>query len=153
MARATLTFTDYSNENSSVGVTTEDLTAGNFAGQETESAAFAVAAGALSIGVLVKRQIAAIPLNSPAIATNPFAQRELKWHIDYVGANSGKSFEIEIPCANLTAALLNGNTDQADLGAALWTNFITAFNAYVKSPDDPTEAAVFVNAYVVGRNL
>lgn len=153
MARTTLTFTDYSNENSSVGVTAEDLTAANFAAQETASAALAVAIGALSIGTLVKRVVADIPLDSPATPTNPFAQRELKWHVDYRGATTGKSFSIEIPCANLTADTVSGNTDNADVSDTLWTNFITAFQAYAKSPDDPLEAVEFVGAHVVGRNL
>lgn len=153
MARSTYTFTDYSNENSSVGVTAVDLTAGNFAAQETASAALGTAIGALSIGSLVKRVVADIPLDSPDTPTNPFAQRELKWHVDYRGAVTGKSFSIEIPCANLTANTVSGNTDNADVSDTLWTNFITAFEAYAKSPDDPAEAVVFVGAHVVGRNI
>lgn len=153
MARTNLTFTDYSNENSSVGFAAVDLNAGNFAAQETASAALAVAVGALSIGSLVKRVVQDIPLDSPDTPTNPFAQRELKWHVDYRGAISGKAFSIEIPCANLTATTVNGNTDEANVSDTLWTNFISAFVAYAKSPDDPTEAVEFVGAHVVGRNL
>jgi len=153
MARTILTFTDYSDENSTVAVTAEDLTAGNFAAQETESAALGVAIGALSIGSLVKRVVQDIPLDSPAIPSSPFAQRELKWHVDYRGATSGKAFSIEIPCANLTANTVSGNTDNADVSDTLWTNFISAFEAYAKSPDDPAEAVLFVGAHVVGRNL
>lgn len=152
MAYTTITINDYSNEESTVRVYGETRDAANFAGQATEASALSVAIGALSIGSLVRRSVTDVILDSPATPTDPFAQRELKWRVTYRGATSGKTFQMEIPAPDLDGNLIPG-TDQADLTQTVWTNFITAFEAYGRTPDSPTETVEFVNAYVVGRNL
>lgn len=152
MAYSTLTFNDYSNEESTVRVAGETRTAANFDGQATEATALSVAIAALSIGTLVRRSITDVVLDSPGTPTDAFAQRELKWRVTYRGATSGKEFQIEIPCADLDGNLVPG-TDLADLTATPWVNFIAAFEAYGRSPDSPTESVEFVSARVVGRNL
>jgi len=152
MGRTTLTFTDYSAENSTVTVQAATLTAANFDAQATLAGALSLAINALSIGHLSKRTIAQDPVDDPDIPTDVYAQRELKWLVSYRGATSGKLFQIEIPCANLTANLVAG-TDLADLSSTAWENFIEAFDAYAKSPDNPAEAAVFETARLVGRNI
>lgn len=151
MTRSTMQFTDYSDEKSTVTVNGVALTAANFDAQATESAALAVAIGALSIGSLTQRTYAQVVLDDPDIPTNPFAQRELKWLISYQGDTSGKKYSMEIPCANLTGTLVPGS-DLADLTDTLWTNFITAFEAYARAPDNITENVSVISARVVGRN-
>jgi len=152
MAYSTLTFNDYSNEESTVRFFGEARTAANFDGQATEASALSVAAAALSIGTLIKRTTTDVILDSPGTPTDEFAQRELKWRVTYLGATSGKKFEFEIPAADLSGNLVAG-TDLADLTATPWVNFIVAFEAYGRTPDDPTELVQFQSARVVGRNL
>lgn len=152
MAYTTITINDYSNEESTVRVFGETRTAANFDGQATEASALSVALAALSIGSLVRRTVTDVILDSPATPTDAFAQRELKWRVTYRGATTGDVFRIEIPAADLDGNLVPG-TDLADVTSTPWVNFISAFEAYGRSPDNPTELVEFVSARVVGRNL
>jgi len=152
MGRTTLTFTDYSAENSTVTVQAANLTAANFDAQATLAGALSIAINALSIGHLSKRSIAQDPVDDYAVATDVYAQRELKWLVSYQANTSLKTFQMEIPCANLTDNLVPG-TDLADITSTSWDNFIAAFEAYAKSPDNPAEAVTFLSARLVGRNI
>jgi len=152
VAYTTITINDYSNEESTVRVYGEERDAANFAGQATEAAALSVAIGALSIGTLVRRAVTDVILDSPGTPTDPFAQRELKWRVNYRGATSGKPFQLEIAAPDLDGNLIPGS-DMADVTSTPWVNFITAFEAYGRSPDSDTELVEFVSAQLVGRNL
>jgi len=144
--------TDYSNEKSNFGVNSTVLTAGNFAAQQTLAAALAGAIEDLTIGELTK-QTALVPVvDTPAIPTDPYAQRELKWLVRYQGDTSGKMFSIEIAAPDITGNVVV-NTDVANLASADWAAFVTAFEAYAKSPDDVAETVTVIDARVVGRNI
>jgi len=144
--------TDYSNEKSTTVLNTTVLTAGNFAAQQTLAAALAAAIEDLTIGELTK-QINSVPvLDTPAIPTNPYAQREMKWLVSYQGDVSGKLFSSEIAAPDITDNVVP-NTDVADITSTDWAAFVTAFEAYVKSPDDPTETVTVIGAHIVGRNI
>jgi len=144
--------TDYSNEKSTTVLNTTVLTAGNFAAQQTLAAALAAAIENLSIGELTK-QINSVPvLDTPAIPTNPYAQREMKWLVQYQGDVSGKLFSSEIAAPDITDNVVP-NTDTADITSTDWAAFVTAFEAYVKSPDDVTETVTVIGARLVGRNI
>lgn len=148
------TFNDYSREKSTFSVWSQDLTAANFDAQATARQALETAMLQLVLGTLNKEGYSsqAIGVNTPP--ASPAAQRENKWLIRYEGFQSGKIFTVELPVADLiTAGHLLPNSDEADLTDADWTAFISAFNAFVRSPDDPTEAVVFLDAHFVGRNL
>lgn len=145
-------FTDYSDEKSSVNVTSAFLTAANFDAQAAASAALAVAMAALSIGVLTRHTLTQIILDDPAVATNVFAQRELKWLVRYQANITGQIRTLEIPAAALTGNLVP-NTDIADVTSTAWVNFISAFNAFARNPSNATEAVTFLDARLVGRNL
>jgi len=151
MSTTTITFNDYSNEKSSVTVHAAELTALNFDAQATEAGALSVAMNALSIGNLIRRTITQLEVDIPGTPANVYAQRELKWLVSYRGDTSGKLFQIEIPCANLTDNLVEG-TDLADVGSVSWGNFIAALETYARSPDDDTETVTFEGARLVGRN-
>jgi len=144
--------TDYSNEKSNFGVNSTVLTAGNFAAQQTLAAALAGAIDDLTIGELTK-QTALVPvIDTPAIPTDPYAQRELKWLVRYQGDSSGKMFSIEIAAPDITGNVVP-NTDVADITSTDWAAFVTAFEAYAKSPDDVAETVTVIDARVVGRNI
>jgi len=144
--------TDYSNEKSSTVLNTTVLTAGNFAAQQTLAAALAAAIEDLSIGELTKQSMSLVILDTPAIPTSPYAQRELKWLVSYVGDSSGKIFQIEIAAPDITDNVV-GNSDIADLASTDWAAFVTAFESYVRSPDNGTETVTVIKAQVVGRNI
>ncbi len=148
----TYQITDYSNEKSSFSVTSVTANAGNLAAQQTLAANLAAAVDDLTIGELTKQQMALVILDTPAIPTSPYAQRELKWLVQYQGATSGKLFSTEIAAPDITDNVVI-NTDVADLASTDWDAFKTAFEAYVKSPDNGTEAVTVVGARLVGRNI
>jgi len=148
----TFQITDYSNEKSSFGIVSVTGNAGNLTAQETAAAAVAAAVANLSIGVLSKETYAILLVDAPGIPTNPYAQRELKWLVQYQGATSGKLFSLEIAAPDVTDNVVV-NSDVADLGSADWLAFISAFEAFAKSPDNGTEAVTVVGARLVGRNL
>jgi len=152
MSKATLTFLDASNETSPVSVTSTVLTAANFDAQVSAFTAFRSAVEALSLGTAQKWALAQSTDGSETLPTNPYAQRELKWLVTYTGNTSGKKFQIEIPAPDLTDNRVPG-TDIADPTSADWVAFISAFEAFAKSPDNPTEAVTFVGARMVGRNI
>lgn len=149
---ATFQFTDYSNEKSTVTVNSLALSAANFDARETLRVALSSALNNLSIGVLSRQAVNDIRDDSPGIPTNPFAQREMKWLVSYVGATSGKVFQMEIPAPSLTDNL-QPNSDEADLTSTDWAAFVTAFEAYAIAPDTTSEAVTVLSARLVGRNI
>jgi len=153
MARATYTINDHSNELSSFGITVAELTSGTIVADLAAAAALRTATAAIIIGAMVKEQISQIPYDTPATPSNYYAQREIKWLVTYRGATTGKLFQLEIACPLQNANTINGNTDEANVADSLWTDWISAFEAYAQSPDDITEGVVFVGAKLVGRNL
>lgn len=148
----TFTINDFSNEKSNFGVTSITANAGNLAAQQTAAAALAGAVDDLTIGELVKQTMSLVILDTPAIPTSPYAQRELKWLVTYVGDSSGKEFQVEIAAPDLTDNTV-GNSDVADLASTDWAAFVTAFESYVRSPDNGTETVTVIRANVVGRNI
>lgn len=144
--------TDYSNEKSNFAVTSITANAGNLAAQQTAAAALAAAVEDLSIGILTKQHMNLFIVDTPAIPTNPYAQREMKWLVQYQGDSSGKLFSIEIACPDITDNVVV-NTDVADLASTDWAAFVTAFESYVRSPDNGTETVTVVGARLVGRNI
>ena len=144
--------TDYSNEKSNFTVYAPVLTAANFTAEQALAATLAGTIDALTIGELTK-QVALVPVvDTPAIPTDPYAQRELKWLVRYQGNASGKMFSIEIAAPDITGNVVV-NTDVANLASGDWAAFVTAFEAYAKSPDDLAEDVTVIDARVLGRNI
>lgn len=153
MATSTVfTLLDFSDETSTVSMQGVTLTAANFDAQATLFNAVNSALFNLTLGVEHKHQRSIVTIGSSTPPTDPYAQRELKWLMTYSGNTSGKEFQIEIPTPDLTDNLVPG-TDLADLSSTDWAAFVTAFEAYAKSPDNGTEAVTVQSARLVGRNL
>jgi hypothetical protein len=148
----TFQITDYSNEKSSFGVTSITANAGNLAAQQTLAAALFAAIEDLTIGELTKQVMALNIYDTPAIPTDVYAQREMKWLVSYQGDSSGKIFQIEIAAPDLTGNVAT-NSDLANLASTDWAAFVTAFEAYVRSPDNGTETVTVIKAVNVGRNI
>jgi len=142
--------TDYSNEKSSFGVTSVTANAGNLAAQQTLAAALVAATEDLTIGEVTKQAMSLVILDTPAIPTSPYAQRELKWLVSYVGDTSGKTFTVEIAAPDITDNVAP-NTDIADLSSTDWAAWVTAFEAVAKAPATGNAVAVLGMRYV-GRN-
>lgn len=152
MARTSFQLTDHSNEKSNATVYTVNLTAANFDAQATLRTSLMGSINNLSIGQLSRVTVSDIPVDSPGIPGNPFAQRELKWLVSYRDTVTGKMYQMEIPAANLTDNLA-GNTDNANLASDDWVAFINAFEAYARAPDNIINTVEVVSARMVGRNI
>lgn len=150
--RNPIQITDYSNEKSSFAVTSITANAGNLAAQQTLAAALVGAVGDLTIGLITKQEQCLVILDSPGMPTNPYAQREMKWLVSYSGDTSGKKFNVEIAAPDVTDNVVP-NTDIADLASDDWAAFVTAFEAYGRSPDNGTETVTVLGAKLVGRNI
>lgn len=150
--RNNFTIRDYSNELSSFGVTSVTGNAGNLTAQLGLQTALSSAIENLSIGHLDRYTYVIEGLNSPITPSNVFAQREMKWLVNYMGDTSGDLFQIEIACPELTGNV-QPNSDVADLTSADWVAFISAFEAYARSPVNGTETVTVTAAKLVGRNI
>ena len=148
MARASFKFVDYDKESSTVSVHTANLTAGNFAAQEALRDTLEAAIEAVVLGPRQKTTASAFEESIGVTqATNPFAQRETKWHIRMIDPN-GNPVSVELPTANL--ALLATNSKNMDPDSTEYTNLAAAIEAYVLSND--LEAVQVVEIVHVGRN-
>lgn len=150
--RNPIQITDYSDEKSTFNVISVTANAGNLAAQQTLAADLVAAIDDLVIGEITKQEQCLVILDSPAIPTSPYAQREMKWLVSYSGDTSGKKFSIEIPTPDITDNVVP-NTDVADLSSADWAAFVTAFELYARSPDNGTETVTVLGARLVGRNI
>jgi len=153
----TLTYADHGSgkapngETSTVQYPVTTIIAGNYATMQTAIAALAVATQALSIGTeTLRTTIAARVIQGAGPAASPLAQRENKWLVRYHDGTNNVKYTLELPCADLM--LLGSNTEFIPDTATEYTDFKTAFEAIVKSPDDDN-AVVLDSIQFVGRNL
>jgi len=77
------------------------------------------------------------------------SQREKKYLLRYHDANN-KSFNVEVPCADLS--ILAAGSDFIDESLGAWTTLKTDFEAYVVSPGD-SSAVTLDSGQFVGRRL
>lgn len=143
---------DYSDEKSSWGVAIVTLTAANVAAQQTLLDALTTATDGIVLTSSVKEEtVYKRTPHAGAQPTDSAAQRENKWLVRYVGDATFKKFQVEIPGADLSLLSTAPQTDFADLDGAEMAAFVTAFEAVVRSPNDPTETVTVSSIQFVGR--
>jgi len=135
-------------EKSSWKVWGATLTAGNITAQEGLASALWSAALDITLGSEAATKLLASSTQSAVVNTNPLSQRENKWMVRYHDTASTK-FTVEIPTADLS--LLDTGTEFLDLTVTEVAAFVTAFQAYAKSPDDPTLSVTIDSIQFVGR--
>jgi hypothetical protein len=135
-------------EKSSLKVWGATLTSGNIVAQLGLAAALWTAALDLTVGSQSATKVLAVSTDSAVVNTNPLAQRENKWLVRYHDTASTK-FSVEVPTADLS--LLDTGTEFLDLAGTEAAAFVTAFEAYAKSPDDPTLTVTLDSIQFVGR--
>jgi hypothetical protein len=147
-----MTLRDYDNEVGRVRVRQETLTAANFDAQ-------AALRGAFESAVVTMTECAALAsfsygneqTNSIVGAASTYAQRELKWLVQYHESGGTTPYSMTIPCAKTT--LLDPNDKKhAHIGdAGVVDAFVTAFEAFVLGPNG--SATVVDDITLVGRNV
>lgn len=146
------TFLDFSEEKSSMSFHFGPITALTIAAFLTQFAALRTATENIALGELSDDQWVGDSTNYAAAApTDPNAQRERKWLVQYEGTTSHTLYTTTIPTANLAGTdFLVPGTDEADLTTTEIAAFVTAFEAIAKTPYQ--EAVNVINIYAVGRN-
>jgi hypothetical protein len=146
-----VTYLDYTNEDSTFGVHIAELNAGNCAAQGALIQALGDAVNDLSLGNPARSRLTAQTNTiSSTPATDINAQVERKWRVFYVDDVNGREYTLEIPCAKLTGNLVT-NKDDALLTSTEWAAFVTAFEAVAKSQDG--NSVTVTSAIHVGKNL
>lgn len=146
---------DFSSEKSNWGVNIVDLTAANVVAQTALLATLKTAVDGIVNTSRVSSETVFDKTNvgGGTPPTDPLAQRENKWLVRYVGDATFKVFTTEIPGADLTLLSTDPQTDFADLSGGAMTSFVSAFEAVVRSPEDPTETVTIRDVQFVGRRL
>jgi hypothetical protein len=155
ISRITQTLQDYGTPGSGSGAEKStwslwiaNLTAANFTAQQGLISALYTATLDLVLGSQAATSELAVSTRSAVENAEPLAQRENKWLVRYHDADSTK-FTVEVPTAKLS--LLDTGTEFLDLTGTAAAAYKTAFEAVVKSPDDPTLAVVIDSIQFVGR--
>lgn len=150
MGRYARTLKDYNDEITTVAVRAVDLNAGNIAAQLILQSDFGAAINDISLGSLQKIEYGnQVFSNSPA-PVDTWAQRELKWRIDYTDDVSGEPGFFTVGCAD-TSLLDPNNKAVMNVLDQDVIDFIAAFEAYAISKDG--NAVTFVQGLLVGRNI
>ena len=158
ISRASQTLQDYGTPGSGTGAEkstwafwTATLTAANFVAQTGLISTLYTAALDITVGAQAGSNVLAVSTVSAVEVTNPQAQRENKWLVRYHDTGSTK-FTLEIPTADLS--LLDTGTEFLNLadGGPI-AAFKTAFEAVVKSPDDPALSVTLDSIQFVGRRV
>lgn len=151
MGKYTRTLMDYDSEVSTVQVYATDLSEANIAAQITLQSNFGAAINGMSTGSLQKIEYGnVVSANNPA-PPDPFAQRELKWRVDYSDDVTGEKGYFTVPCAN-AARLDPNNRGKAEIGDGAQVDaFVTATEAYVLSKAG--NAITVLQIVLVGRNI
>lgn len=150
MGKFSVTYNDYSNETSTMGVHTIDLTAGNFTAQTGLATALADAVAAVTKGQEVKRVYAAFENKTPVVpATDKDIQIERKWLVSAVDAVNGQPVSFTIPTADST--FVTNNTDKMDLAGTEGAALVSAIEAFVRSVAG--NAVTVTEIRLVGRNV
>jgi len=155
ISRITQTLQDYGTPGSGSGAEkstwslwTANLTAANFTAQQGLISALYTATLDLTLGSQSATSELAVSTQSAVVNANPLAQRENKWLVRYHDTG-GTKFTVEIPTADLS--LLDTNTEFLDLTGTEADAYKIAFEAVVRSPDDPTLTVTLDSIQFVGR--
>lgn len=126
---------DYDGENSSVTVHAADLNAGNIATELTLQSNFGAALNNITLGSLQTIRYGNGVDALSAAPSDVWAQRELKWFVQFRDTVNGEPGHFTVPTADATKLDPN-NRGHAYIGDAGDVDaFITAAEAYVKSRD------------------
>lgn len=143
-------------EKSPINMDIDTLTAGNVAAFVTAFGTYKTALAAILLGVIRHEQIRFTDtLLDASLPASNHARRETKLLLRYSGDTTGDKFTSEIPCPDLAVLTMeSGDANFVQLAdASVMATFVTAAEAVMASPNDPTETVTINSAQVVGRNI
>jgi hypothetical protein len=149
---ASLTFTDNSKEDSSFSIHIGAITAASIAGFLTQFGAFRTATENIVMGTLKSDQWVGDRTKYANVPpTDPNAQRERVFLVDYEGVTSHSVYTVTIPTADYDlVGLFLTDSDQIDLTQTEIAAWITAFEALARTQEGENVNVVAI--YGEGRN-
>jgi len=154
--KSALTITDYGAESSTVAFAHGPITVGTIAGFLTQWGTLKTAIDGVIVGVLksetVKLDETVLNQNLP---TSPYAQRELKLKVNYVGDSGGAPTYLTIACPDLSALTLVGRNEvllDDSAGGNVMAPLVSAMEAIMVYPGTDDETITIQSAEIVGRN-
>lgn len=146
-----VTWIDFSQEASNMGLTVTQITAGNLVATLGLLDTLLAATQAITEGQAARsRVLARVQDEDTTPPAAESAQRERKWLVFYHDTVTAKKFRLEIPTALLTGNLVSGS-DLADLGATNIAAWVTAFEAVARDPDTGLNTVAVDKIQHVGR--
>jgi hypothetical protein len=151
--KSSLTIADVGAETSTVSFAHGEITVGSIGGFLTDWGALKTAVEGVIIGVLKSESVKLDDtVLSQALPTNPFAQRELKLKVNYVGDSGGDPTYITIACPDLDALTLVGRNEVLLADAGPMAALVAAMEQIMRYPGTDTETITVTSASIVGRN-
>lgn len=150
-----LTYRDATGETATMKVFNGAVTAVSIGGYLTAIGTLRTATDALTLGQAASEQwVGDNTLISADAASNNYAQRENKLLVQYKGNTTNKRFTLTIPTIDLALlTFIPGGKDAVQITAGAVQNWVDAFEAIGRSPDDDTENVTVVGLKFVGRNI
>jgi hypothetical protein len=140
---------DYSESRSSFSFSVGAITAVSLPGFLTNLGALRTALGNIVKGTISReRWVGDETVLSNIPPSDPDAQRELAWRVQYIGDFDGY-YDFTIACPD--TSLLRAGTDFADKSSPAMAAFITAIEAIARTPLDDEEQIIVTDIYLVGR--
>lgn len=147
----TLVYRDYSGEAQQISFPGAEVTDLNFAAQETLADALETAIGGITIGRQNSKSFGVRERQVPPVsATDPYAQREMKWQCLVQTNLTQKRSTFTIPCPDLTGTHLVDNDDHADFTDADVIAFKAALEAYWQD-EETAESVTLLDMILIGR--
>ena len=143
-------------ERSPFTVQAQQMTAANYTTWHSEWGSLKTATDAIIAGVIRdETTVAEDALLDGSVPASNIARRELKLLIRYTGNVSGDEFRSELATPLLTALTMeSGDANFVQLAdGGVMAAFVTAFQTFARSPNDPTENVTIQSVQVVGRNI
>ena len=151
--KSSLTIADAGAETSTVSFAHGEITSVSIGGFLTDWGALKTAIEGVIIGVLKSESVKLDDtVLSQALPTDPFAQRELKLKVNYVGDNGGDPTYVTIACPDLDALTLVGRNEVLLADGGPMAALVTAMETIMRYPGTDTETITITSAAIVGRN-
>lgn len=156
---ATLQVRDYATtlkgtELSPVRLASYQIDAANLATWLTGWGTWKTALDAIILGVQQSENVVIYDtVLSNAIPVSPFAQREIKMLVSYVGNDTDRVRQFEVPCPDLAALTFSDGDNINIADGGVMAAFVAADEAVRRMPDDDAEEITITGAEIVGRNI
>lgn len=151
MSHATFSIRDYDNKPSAHAINIDEPDATSLPDLPTDLDTYQTALDGIVLGNIAHRSVTILETveGGEVPAGSVWAQRQAKWEVHYHDNVTLETYQLEIPCPDLT--LLTANSKRMNITSGAGATWKAAFEAIHKSPTGGAVTVDFVQH--VGRNL